>query len=222
MMENKIIFEDKRKLLYKFLIKFVAPLTINIFVKKINNLQNFQKKKAFIIASNHASLLDPMIIGFIFAVKFRVKVYFIGKEDVFSNFFSRMIQEAGGTIKLNSSDKGALALKTADCYLKKDRVIGIFPEGERSYYGKLLKAKTGVARLAISAKVPVLPLVIQGTHELMPRGALFPKFKKEVTINIGKFLYFDKYYNKKISKKDYRIITNEIMLNIKTLIEKKK
>ena len=221
-MKNKNIFEDKRKLLYKFLIKFVAPLTINIFVKKINNLQKFQKKKAFIIASNHASLLDPMIIGSVFAVKFGVKVNFIGKEDVFSSFFSRMIQEAVGTIKLNSSDKGALALKTADCYLKKDRVMGIFPEGERSYDGKIANGKTGVARLAISAKVPVLPVAIRSTYELMPRGSIIPKFKKEVTVNIGKFMYFDKYYNKKISKKDYRIITNEIMLNIKTLIEKKK
>ena len=208
---------DKHRLLYKFLIKFISPLILNIFVKKIKNYENLERERAFIIASNHASLLDSPIVASIFAIKFKRKIHFIGKEETFRNFFGRLIQETAGTIKLEN-DKGKLALKIAENYLKKGKIIGIFPEGERSYNGRLLKAKTGVARLAISSKVPVLPIAIKGTQKLMPRGHTFPKFRKEVTVNIGKFLYFDK-HGKKPSKKFYREITNKIMKNIETLMK---
>lgn len=208
----------RHKLVYQFMIKVVLPLTSKIFVKKINNPENLEEGKAFIVASNHASFLDPLILTSIFFLKFNKKIYFIGKEEVFENLIIRLVQEAMGTIPLYKKDKGKSALKAAERYLRKGRIIGIFPEGERSYDGKLIRAKTGVARLAISARVPVLPVAIKGTNKLMGRGTIIPKFKKEATVNIGKFLIFDN-YGKKVSKRQYRLITNKIIKNMKTLME---
>lgn len=200
------------------MIKVVFPLMSKIFVKKINKPKNLEESKAFIIASNHVSFLDPLILASIFFLKFNKKVYFIAKEEVFENRIIRLIQEACGTIPLYRKDKGKSALKVAERYLKKGRIIGIFPEGERSYDGRLIRAKTGVARLARSARVPVLPVAVKGTHTLMARGTIIPKLKKEVTVNIGNFMHFNDGYGKEISKRQYRLITNKIVKNIKILL----
>lgn len=80
------------------------------------------------------------------------------------------------------------------------------------------KAKTGVARLALSSKAPVLPIAIKDTFELMPIGRIIPKFKRKVIINVGNLMYFNKYYKKRINKIILRKITNEVMDNIKNLM----
>ena len=206
------------QIIYLFLVKVVLPLISGIFVKEINNPRNFDGK-TFIIASNHASFLDPMILTSVFFLKFNKKVYFIAKEDVFENLIIRLVQEAWGTIQLHKKDKGKSALKAAESYLRKGKIIGIFPEGERSYDGNLIRAKTGVARLAISARVPVLPVAIKGTYKLMARGTIIPKLKREATINIGNFMHFGKYHNKKVTKSQYRIIANKIAKNINALMK---
>ena len=211
-------FNDKHKLLYKFLKAFAAPLSLKLFIKKINNFENMESDKSYILASNHNSYLDPPILASIYAVNFNKKVYFLGKKKLFRTFLGRIFHETVGTIPLDESDKGKSALKTAKKYLQNGMIMGIFPEGGISPTGKLLKGKTGVARLCLSAKVPVLPIAIKGTYELMPIDRFIPKFKKTVTINIGKLMYFDKYYGKKINKIVLRNITNEIMNNIKRLM----
>lgn len=213
-------YYDKHKLLYKFLVKFVAPLAVKIFVKKINNLELNNYPKAFIIASNHTSFLDPFILSSIFVINSKRKVYFIGKKQLLQTLPSKIFHEAVGTIPIYSKDKGESALKKAKKYLKTGKIVGIFPEGARSPDGKLKKAYTGIARLALMAKVPVLPTAIQGTFNLMPIGRIIPKFRKEVIINIGKMMYFTQYYNKKINKMVLRKITNNVMMRIERLMVK--
>ena len=217
-MSHKNKYKCIHQIIYLFLVKAVLPLTSRIFVKKVNNPESLDKR-AFIVASNHASLLDPIILTSVFFLKFNKKLYFIAKEDVFENPLIRLAQEAWGTIQLYKKDKGKSALEAAERYLRNGKIICIFPEGERSYDGKLIKPKTGVARLAISSRMPVLPVAIKGTHKLMARGTIIPKLKKEVAINIGNFMHFDKYHKKKVSKNQYRLITNKIVKNIKVLMK---
>lgn len=209
--------EEKYKLFYYFLSRVIAPLSLKIFVKKINNFENLNHNKSFIIASNHTSFLDPFIMASIYTVYFNKKLYYIGKKQLFRTLPSRIFHEAGGTIPLGSEDKGKSALSVAKKYLKNGKIIGIFPEGTRSPHGRLLKAKTGVARLALSSKMPVLPIAIKGTFYLMPIGKVIPKFKRKVIINVGNLIYFDKYYKKRINKRILQKITNKIMINIKNL-----
>lgn len=114
--------KEKYKLFYNFLKRFIAPLSLKIFVKKINNFENLNHNKPFIIASNHTSFLDPFILSSIFIVKFNRKVYFLGKKQLFRTLPSRIFHEAVGTIPLDSKDKGKSALKIAEKYLKKKRL----------------------------------------------------------------------------------------------------
>ena len=210
--------EKKHKLFYYFIKKFIAPLSLKIFIKKINNFENLNREHPFIITSNHFSYLDPFLLSAIYTVYFNKKLYFIGKKKLFRTFIGKIFHEASGTIPLDKSDKGRSALWKAQKYLKEGKIIGIFPEGGLSKSKKLRKGKTGVARLALATKVPVLIIGIKGTFELMPIDRFIPKFKKTVIINVGELMYFNKYYNKKINRRILRKITNEIMSKIKSLM----
>ena len=96
----------------------------------------------------------------------------------------------------------------------------IFPEGKRSPDGKLQKAYNGSAKLALKAKVPVLPVGIIDSHEVLPKGKILPRLKR-CEVKIGKLMYFYKYYNKKPNEKIYLQITRKIMKEIAKLIGQK-
>lgn len=213
--------DDKYKLFYEFLKKIIAPLFIKIFVKKIINLKS-DYPKPFIIALNHASYLDPPIVGAVFIKNLDINIHFIGKEELFRLSPSRIFHEAVGTINLNySKDKGKSALKTAVAYLQNRQIVGIFPEGEITRNGRLSKGKVGIAKLVLKARVPVLPMAVKGTNKLLPVTKSIPKFKKEVILKVGELTYFDNFYTHKFDKKTLRVITDKIMKDISKLSNQK-
>ena len=68
-------------------------------------------------------------------------------------------------------------IKSAIKALKQNKTIVIYPEGPRTLTGKINHAKTGVARLALDAKVPVLPVGLIGTFKILPKGKIIPRFR---------------------------------------------
>ena len=72
-------------------------------------------------------------------------------------------------------------------------------------------------RLAISAKVPVLPVGVIDSHKVVPKDKLLPRFAR-CEVKIGKPIYFEKYYNKKLNKKIYEEVTRNVMKEIAKLI----
>ena len=117
-------------------------------------------------------------------------------------------------------------LRTKECaaerhlYLKKNEITMIFPEGTRSYDGKLKKAYTGVAKITLKSKAPVLPVGIIDSYKVLPRGKILPRFKR-CEVKIGKLMNFEKYYKKKINEKILENITRDIMKQIAKLINQK-
>jgi 1-acyl-sn-glycerol-3-phosphate acyltransferase len=121
----------------------------------------------------------------------------------------------------NAKRKNKKAFQKAKEYLGLGEIVGVFPEGRRSLDGKLKKAKLGAAKLALSAKVPVIPIGIIGSYELFPKGKKFPKLKKSVIVNIGKPIYFNKYYGKDDDNKALENVTRKIMQEIGKLSRQK-
>ena len=188
----------------------------SLFVKEVNGIENIPKG-AVILASNHSSYLDiPSLSLGVYHLTKR-KVRYIAKKELFYNPLMRYILEIGRAIPVDRSKKDENVFEEAIKFLKKREVIVIYPEGTRTLTGKIQKGKTGVARLALWAKVPVVPVGIKGTFELMPSGRILPKFKKSIIVNIGKPIYFDKYHSKKVTKKLIRGITDTVMKNIANL-----
>ena len=198
----------------------IIPLTLKIWAKRVNGIENTPKQGPFIIAANHASYMDHFIIIGTFVKHLNKKIHFLSKKEHFDSPLKAVWHRWAGAIPLDRAKGGKQALRWAIKALKNGKIIGIHPEGTRTLTGKIQKGKTGVARLVLEAKVPVLPVGLIGTFEILPKGKYMPKFKK-ATMNIGKLMSFEKYYNKKITKSLLRKITNEIMREIAKLSNQK-
>ncbi len=204
---------------YPIVKRIIFP-TVSLWIKEINGISNIPKQGPFIIAANHASYLDHYIMGCLIIPRLNKKLHFLAKKEHFDNFLKKAWHTYGGAIPVDREKGGKQALEKAVKALNEGEIIGIHPEGTRSLTGNLQKAKTGVARLALLAKVPVIPVGLIGTFEIMPKGKYIPKLKR-ATVNIGKPIHFPKYYNKKINKRMLREATTKIMKEIARLSKQK-
>lgn len=201
---------------YLFAKLTIIPL-VKLWVRKVNGIENLPKG-AFIAAANHASYMDHLIIAGYIISHLNRKVHFLAKKEHFDNIFKKAWHTYAGAIPLDRQSGGEETLKWAVKALKEGKIIAIHPEGTRSLTGKLQKAKTGVARLALLSKAPVVPIGLMGTFEILPKGKYIPRFKRAI-MNIGKPMRFPQY--KKINKKILRDVTTKIMREIAKLSKQK-
>src|SRR6201999_359362 len=109
------------------------------------------------------------------------------------------------------------AMRTGLSVLAEGNLLGIYPEGTRSPDGRLYKGKTGVARLALDAQVPVIPCAMINTFEFMPSGQLRPSFRVRPGVRYGEPLDFSRYYGMAADRRALREVTDEIMRVIEKL-----
>ena len=100
--------------------------------------------------------------------------------------------------------------------LAEGNLLGIYPEGTRSPDGKLYRGRTGMARLAIEAGVPVVPVAMIGTYEIQPPGQVLPHIKR-VTVAFGEPLDFSEYQGREREPAVLREATNRVMQALQEL-----
>lgn len=206
------------KAFYFVVKKLTAPIIKLIWLKKVTGLENLPKSGPYIIAANHQSYFDFICLFSIVTGR----VTFLAAEKFFTSKFWRPIVEYTGQIRVNrDEDDKKQVFNLGVKVLENGNILGIFPQGTRSRSGEIEKTFTGVARFALTARVPVIPVGIKGAYEIMPPHAKRPKFRKKIEIIIGKPMYFSKYYEAEKIPELYRRITNEIMVEIARLAEKK-
>lgn len=212
-------------MLYPILSKTLLPLLLRR-VKHLEGLENLPKNRPFIFCANHLGYLEGIFIKAVMIRHVHRNVYFIAKE-IYWRFFKKFIgqkatEEWLGMIpRLNVEPAGSLAV--AGEYLKKGAIIGIFPEGTRNFDPQfLLKGKTGAVRLALKARVPVVPMGYYGPVTRRKRQGIIGFFhsREKIKIIIGQPIYFDEYYNKEITKELLDELTKKIMLEISKLCGK--
>lgn len=205
--------------------KLFSSLVSKLFLKQVNGVENVPKQEGYIVAANHASYLDIPVEYAALLNKAGAYIRFIAKKELLRDKFFRAFtflfeNKRNKTILLDAANPEK-AFDDAIAALKKGSAVGIYPEGGRSPDGKIQKGKTGVVRLALSAKAPILPVGIKGTFELMPDDKSMPKIRKIVIVNIGTPIYLSKYHNKRITKKILRELTNKVMVEIARLTGQK-
>lgn len=203
---------------YYFIKITLGTLVKLIWVKKVERIENIPKDGPLIIAFNHQSFFD--FLCFV-AISPR-KIHFLSAEKFFTHILWGPLVKLTSQIKVErqNSDKKDLHKLVYD-HLASNKVIGIFPEGTRSPHEKeMLLAFTGVAEFAIRSEVPVVPVGIRGTYEVMAKHDKKPKFKRMVTIHVGEPMHFTEYHKSKLDKKTFRLITNRIMVEIAKLSER--
>ena len=193
-----------------FISRNILKLFFKIFFRlKIVGYVNCPKKGPLIIAPNHASFLDPLIAGF--AVPRPLN--FMARSNLFRNrLFGNILKSVNAfPLKREGADVGAMRL--AIDKLCHGKAVLIFPEGTRSKDGNLGEPRAGIGLLAASSGANILPCYIKGSREALPKGAIFPRFKK-ITVYVGKPLKIDK---NKSEKEYYMQIAEDTMTAIRAL-----
>src|SRR5207253_9544510 len=114
-----------------------------------------------------------------------------------------------------AGDQGAM--DAARQALREGNLLCIYPEGTRSPDGRLYKGHTGVARLALGDRVPVLAVAMIGTREAQPIGQVWPKWFSPITIRFSPPMDFDRYASRAEDPTALRSITDEIMFELRAL-----
>jgi 1-acyl-sn-glycerol-3-phosphate acyltransferase len=173
-----------------------------------------------ILASNHLSFSDH----FFAPLPLPRKVVFLAKSEYFTGrgikgLFSRAFFSGVGQIPVDRSGGQASerALATGLRVLASGQLLGIYPEGTRTPDGRLFRGKTGVARLALEARVPVIPCAMIGGFEFQPPGKIAPQFKVRPGVKFGQPLDFARYYGMENDRLVLRAVTDEIIYEIMKL-----
>ena len=173
----------------------IPPLARAVWRPKVEGLHHVPTTGPVIVASNHLSFFDSVVIP----VVVPRKVVFLAKSDYFTGTgvkgaLSRAWFEGLGMLPVDRDDtKAAIAsLDTALEVLRRGEAFGIYPEGTRSRDGRLYRGRTGVAWLALTAQVPIVPVGLIGTEDIQPVGSSFPRLAK-VTVRFGEPIGVEEY-----------------------------
>ncbi|MHC4241488.1 MAG: lysophospholipid acyltransferase family protein [Planctomycetota bacterium] len=146
---------------------------------------NIPKKGAFIIVSNHQSYLDPIFCGGLI----KRHSIFMARDSLFTNwFFGPLITSVNAIpVKLGAPDISTMRKVIEK--LKKGGGVTLFPEGTRTYDGKITPFKPGLGLLSRRGKAPIVPVVIDGAFECWPRhkklfspGQIHVTYGKPITV----------------------------------------
>jgi 1-acyl-sn-glycerol-3-phosphate acyltransferase len=139
-----------------------------------------------IIAANHASNLDAVVLGSWLMPRLGRRIHWLGKKELFDWPIVGWTAAHGGVHPVDRGAADVDAFRLAKRILDDDQVLFVFPEGTRSPDGALQAARDGVAVLALRTSAPILPVGIGGSFGVWPRGQKLPHPGGHVTVRVGR------------------------------------
>ena len=206
-------------MLYAALHTVVPPVARVVWRPTVSGLGNVPATGPVILASNHLSFADSVVIP----VVVPRKVVFLAKSDYFTGTgvkgaISKAWFEGLGMLPVDRDDPRAAltSLDTALEVLGRGEAFGLYPEGTRSRDGRIYRGRTGVAHLALTAGCPVVPVGLQGTEDLQPVGSNLPRLAR-VTVRFGEPIHPDGELADMPSGKARRVLTDRVMSAVQAL-----
>ena len=197
----------------------LGPVLRLLFRPWVKGLDNVPAEGAAILASNHLSFSDSIFMP----VMVPRPVAFLAKSEYFTGTgikgrltaaFFRLTNQL--PMDRSGGAASAQSLNAGMDVLKKGSLLGIYPEGTRSPDGRLYRGKVGVARLALQARVPVVPVAMIGTDKVQPIGKRVPNIRR-IGMIFGEPLDFSRYYGMEDDRLIQRSVTDEIMYELMRL-----
>ncbi|OGN59574.1 MAG: cytidylate kinase [Chlamydiae bacterium RIFCSPHIGHO2_12_FULL_27_8] len=189
---NKIVKIVKKKTKIKFSYRFVKKFFL-FFLKFFYKLEIFGKENIIegksIIISNHVSFLDPIILTQVFDEELN----FIAKKSIFKKFFLGKIIKILNAHEISLNSPNIKTFRIIDSILKANKKIILFPEGQRSEDGQILKFLPGIGFLVNLTKALVIPVYIKGPLEIWSKKRKLPKMFGKIKCFIGKPVYFTEF-----------------------------
>jgi 1-acyl-sn-glycerol-3-phosphate acyltransferase len=185
-----------------------------VFRPWAQGVENVPRRGPVILASNHLSFSDH----FFGPLPVPRKVIFLAKSEYVTGHglkgvISKAFFSGVGVIPIDrgGGEGSERALETGLRVLAEGNLLGIYPEGTRSPDGRLYRGKTGVARLAIESRAPVVPCAMVNTFEFQPPGSLWPNLRVRPGVRFGAPLDFSQYRGREADGQLLRTVTDEIM-----------
>ncbi len=186
--------------IYYFLLKKIFVVIEKIWLKEV--VGEFPLNGAFIIAANHVSFLDFMLL-------MRVaepQLHFFIKGKYFNKFYWKYFLKKMGQINI---ENGNNFLKNTLKIIKNGGIVAVFPEGTRTRTGELGEFLPGVAAISITTHTPIVPVAIKNIFNIWPYYQKWPKIKKEAVVVIGEPIF---------PPRDALMLTGKIKEEIEKLI----
>lgn len=186
--------------------RFSAWLFLKCFCGfTVTGSENVPREGGFILATNHASNADPLVIG----AACPIALHFMAKEELFKHRFFGAVLKCVHAFPVRRGQGDLHAIREAIKRVKKGGGLLIFPEGGRSEDGSLGKGHEGVGFLASKLNVPVVPAYISGTNKLLPKGSGRVNPSK-VRVTFGKQILVER-------RMPYQAVADKIMDEIRRL-----
>ncbi|MEJ7628776.1 MAG: lysophospholipid acyltransferase family protein, partial [Nocardioidaceae bacterium] len=207
--------------MFYWMLKWVllGPVLKLIFRPYAEGTENVPDTGPAILASNHLSYSDWLFMP----LTIPRRVTFVAKAEYFTTpglkgWLQKTFFAGAGQVPIDRSggNASAGAITTGLKILSKGDLFGIYPEGTRSHDGRLYRGKTGVARMALEADVPVIPVAVIGTDVVAPPGRVFGRYTRP-HVRFGRALDFSRYEGMEDDRFVLRSITDEIMYEIMDL-----
>ncbi|MDR7856186.1 lysophospholipid acyltransferase family protein [Tissierella sp.] len=181
-----------------FFIKRVANVLFRlIFRIEVFGKDNITKEGRVILCSNHINNLDPFLLSIIFPRQ----IFWMAKRQLFKFKLIAYLLNKLGVFPVDRDEADLSAIKNSLKVLKKENVLGIFPEGTRVKEINLENAKPGIALISIKAQAPILPVYIDGNYRLFSK----------IRVYIGESIDFSNSYGKKLTTEDYKSYSKDIL-----------
>ena len=192
--------------------RFVFRLVFNFYFRwEVYGRENIIGAKGGIIAVNHASFLDPALVGV--GVPSPRKIYYVAKKDLFVNPFVGWYFNKLNAVPLDRDKLNIATLRKMIRLIERGDLIVMFPEGTRSIDNSLGEGYLGTGLLAAKTRAMIYPCYIMGAKEAMPKGARFFRPRK-IRIMFGKPVRYDDLYDRSSSRAVYAVISRSIMEEI--------
>lgn len=175
---------DKMPLLYRVVL-FVAYLYAKIFLRLKIKVLGAIPKGAGLIAANHCSFLDPLLV----AVSFPEEIHFLARKTLFDNKYFGWFITNLNSHPISGDGKDMAVFRAVSAILDKEKKVLLFPEGKRSFDGTLQPLKQGVALMALKNDVPIIPCWIEGSIKAWPRHRKLPHIFGKITCVFGNPIY---------------------------------
>ncbi len=186
----------------------------------VEGLEHVPTTGGAVFAGNHLSVADELFLGSVVPrhLAFWAKSeYFDGHrrrrlvltKKLMNGLGAIRVERAGGRAALTAFDGAIPVLKAGD-------MVAVYPEGTRSPDGRLYRGRTGAARLAVAAGVPIIPVGMIGTEKVQPIGQPYPKLVGwgKVTVKFGKPI---ETAGRSDDRTSLRALTDEVMAEIQKL-----
>ena len=207
-------FMEKETFVYKLARVLSWMLYRGLYRVKLTGLENIPENGAFILATNHASFLDPSLVGYALTRP----IYYFARKTLFRFWIGAWFLARLNTIPVDREGPSDIAaFKQVLSILGQGHGMLIFPEGTRSRDGKLQEAKSGIGLLACRSQAIVVPTRIFGSYEALSRHHKLPRIKGRLHVVYDKPMLPSEYDPQGPSKVRYAEASNRIMNRIRDL-----